>query len=184
MTTPRLLDVFGDLVQDAPDEIVLYDGNAGAAAARPVSRRQLSELAADMAADLRAVGVGEGDCVAVWLPNWSSAVAAQFAALAVGAHVVGVNTRYNSDEVAHVLLMARPKAVLIAHDFNALDLRGRLEMAMRAPGVEAPVVFVVAAPGADRLPTSRLTTSVRVQRSFERQRSRLISGPIRPRGFA
>ncbi|GAB2740171.1 AMP-binding protein [Nocardioides pakistanensis] len=150
MTTPRLLDLFTRQVQDGPDEAVLYDGLAGAGAARVVTRRALRELAADMAADLRGAGIGEGDCIAVWLPNWSSAVAAQLAALSVGAHVVGVNTRYNSDEVAHVLAMASPRAILIAHDFNNLDLRGRLHAAMAEPGIPAPYVLVVAAPGTDQ----------------------------------
>jgi acyl-CoA synthetase (AMP-forming)/AMP-acid ligase II len=52
-------------------------------------------------------GVGPNDCVAVWLPSWSDTYAWQFAASALGAHVIGVNTRYNVAEVGHVLAKAR-----------------------------------------------------------------------------
>lgn len=147
MSTPRLLDLFADLVTAGPDEVVLFDGRAGSAAPAGVTRRQLHDLAADMAEDLRAVGVGQGDCIAVWLPNWSSTVAAQLAALAVGANVVGINTRYNTDEVTHVLDMAQPSAVLVAHEFHRLDLCGRLHTATRASTARPPVVLVVAGPG-------------------------------------
>ncbi|WP_435583307.1 AMP-binding protein [Amycolatopsis thermoflava] len=146
--TPRLLDVFAGLADAEPDAVVLYDADAGRSPVRPVSRRQLRDLAAGMAEDLRAHGIGAGDCVGVWLPNWSHAVAAQFAALAVGAHVIGINTRYNVDEVAHVLRMARPRAVVIAHDFMNLDLRRVLHAAHEAAATEPPVCLVTTAPGA------------------------------------
>lgn len=148
MSAPRLLDVFTDLVAAEPDAVVLYDGHAGRAPARTVTRQQLSTLAATMAEDLHALGIGEGDCVGVWLPNWSDAVATQLAALAVGAHVIGINTRYNVDEVAHVLKMAAPKAVVIAHDFMNLNLLDRFRTAHDAAGTEAPTALVVTAPGA------------------------------------
>ncbi|HEX4249679.1 MAG TPA: AMP-binding protein, partial [Pseudonocardia sp.] len=87
-----------------------------------------------------------------------------------GAHVIGVNTRYNVDEVTHVLTMARPRLVAVAHGFHGLDLRERLvEAARRAaagppggaatsgpPGaaVEPPQVAVVPGPGAPAAPTA------------------------------
>ena len=147
MTQTRLLDHFSTLVRADPGAPVLFDGNAGRGTPQPVSRGELRDAAAAMADHFKAFGVGAGDCVGVWLPNWSTAVAAQLGALALGAHVIGVNTRYNSDEVAHVLDMARPKVIAIAHDFNNLDLLGRLVgVADSNPG-QAPAVVVVSAPG-------------------------------------
>lgn len=146
-TPRRLLDVFADLVAADPGATVLYDGHTGGAPTAPVTRRQLRDLAADLAADLRDHGVGAGDCIGVWLPNWSQAVAAQLAALSLGAHVIGINTRYNVDEIGHVLRMARPKAVLIAHEFMALDLLGRYRTAHQQAGAPAPVTLVCTAPG-------------------------------------
>lgn len=153
--TPRLLDVLARLAAADPEHAALYDGRAGAAAGpRTLTRRELHQMAAGMAWDLRAVGVGAGDCLAVWLPNWSEAVAAQLAALSVGAHVVGINTRYNVDEVAHVLRTSTPTAVVIAHGFMGLDLLSRFDDARAQAGTAAPVMLVTPAPGAD-LPGDR-----------------------------
>jgi fatty-acyl-CoA synthase len=148
MTGPRLLDLFSDLVEQDPEATVLYDARAGQAPPTAVSRTELSATAASLAVDLEHLGLGEGDCVAVWLPNWSTAVAAQLAALSLGAHVVGVNTRYNTDEVTHVLEMARPSVVVVAHEFHGLDLSGRLKAAFASAEVTAPGVLAVTAPGA------------------------------------
>lgn len=91
-----------------------------------------------------------GQCVAVLLPNWSDTLVWQFAAAAVGAHIIGVNTRYNSGEVAHILTSARPAVVAVAHSFHGLDLFGRLRTAMDSLTADlAPVVAVVRGPGPD-----------------------------------
>lgn len=143
----RLIDIFGELVRQDPSATVLFDGHAGAAAPDPVTRAELWQAGANVAAHLRRAGVAEGDCVAVWLPNWSIAVAAQLGALSLGAHVVGLNTRYNSDEIAHVLEMVRPAALLVAHGFHRLDLLGKLHTSFDAVDVPPPAVIVVTAPG-------------------------------------
>lgn len=149
MTAPRLLDVVADLAAADPTAITLWDGAAGTSPALPVTRGELVDRSLTIAQVLRSLGVGPGDCIGVWLPNWSDAVAAQLAALSLGAHVIGVNTRYNTEEVAHVLQMARPRVLLIAHDFNGLDLVGRLRAALELgeDGTHAPALVVVPAPG-------------------------------------
>jgi fatty-acyl-CoA synthase len=97
---------------------------------------------------LRSNGVAAGDCVATWLPNWSTAVAWQFAASAVGAHVIGINTRYNVVEVGHVLKKARPKVIVMAHDFQRLNLLSRARAALADAGLEPiPAVVPLAGPG-------------------------------------
>lgn len=150
--TPDLVANLARLVDDDPEAVVLLDGYAGAGPAGCVTRRRLSARAAAWRDLLTQHRVGRGDCVAVWLPNWSEAVAIQYAALAVGAHVIGVNTRYNVDEVAHVLRQATPKLLAIAHDFQGLDLHGRLHESAAAAGA-SPVVVVVTGPAA--LPAPR-----------------------------
>lgn len=97
-----------------------------------------------LAEELRTAGIGAGDCVAVWLPNWSDALAWQFAVAARRAHVIGINTRYNVDEVTHVLDRARPKLVALAHGFHDLDLLSRLRAAVARSTNPAPAVAVVA----------------------------------------
>ncbi|MBO0849848.1 MAG: AMP-binding protein, partial [Pseudonocardia sp.] len=139
---PRdLTDLLGRLARCAPGEVGVVDAKVG-----PVSWGELWRRTLGLAGELRGAGIGAGDRVAVWLPNWSDALCWQFASAALGAHVVGVNTRYNVDEVAHMLVAARPSLVAVAHDFHGLDLAGRLRDAADRAGV-APSVAVVAGPG-------------------------------------
>lgn len=135
-----------ELVQENPDKTLFIEP-------APEDYRRLSRLQfmADVDAarrTLQDLGIGEGQCVATWLPNWSSAYAWQFAASTVGAHVIGINTRYNVAEVAHVLHKAQPAVVVMAHDFQRLDLmaRARAAVAAEAPAV-IPAVVPVPAPG-------------------------------------
>lgn len=97
--------------------------------------------------DLRERGVGQGDCVGVYLPNWSDSVVWQFAAAAVGAHVIGINTRYAVGDVAHVVERARPVVVAVAHDFRDLAFGDRLREAAHEAGDVIPSVSVIVAPG-------------------------------------
>ena len=140
MSLGALLD---ELVAADPDAVVAID--PAPAGDRRTTRRELRRCAAALAVDLRRAGVGPGDCVAVWLPNWSTTLAWQFAVSAVGAHVIGINTRYNVDEVVHVLERARPAVVALAHGFHGLDLVGRLRAAVAL--ADAPTPAVVPVPG-------------------------------------
>ncbi|WP_026851313.1 AMP-binding protein [Glaciibacter superstes] len=118
-----------------------------------VSRGEFLRETDAIAALLRAQGISSGDCVATWLPNWSTVVAWQFAASAVGAHVIGINTRYNLAEVGHVLRKARPKVIAMAHGFQRLDLLGKAKAALLEIALEEiPAVVPVAGPGNGRVP--------------------------------
>ncbi|WP_327654682.1 AMP-binding protein [Streptomyces sp. NBC_00483] len=146
MTT--LTDLLSGLVDRDPDAVFAIDAGAGGERAA-VTRREFQVRAARLRTELADVGVGRGDCVAVWLPNWSSALAWQFAAAGLGAHVIGVNTRYNVDELVHVLDRARPKVLALAHDFHGLDLAGILRRALPRTTAPTPVVAVVPGPDTD-----------------------------------
>ncbi|MDT7646386.1 MAG: hypothetical protein QOC75_3386, partial [Pseudonocardiales bacterium] len=143
---PRdLPDLLGRLVRrDAPAAAVI--DVAADRRAIVVSRAELWRRTLALADELARAGVGRGDCVAVWLPNWSDALCWQFAAAALGAHVIGVNTRYNVDEVTHLLDSARPRLVAVAHGFHGLDLRERLVTAARRSAAPTPAVAVVLGP--------------------------------------
>ena len=104
MTTATTL--YGHLLEWAgasPDRPLVIEPLGTSEEHRTVTASALAQRATDLAALLAARGVGNGDCVAVWLPSWADSYAWQFAASAVGAHVIGVNTRYNVTEIAHVL---------------------------------------------------------------------------------
>ncbi|MER5437542.1 AMP-binding protein [Streptomyces sp. NPDC002790] len=149
MTT--LTDLLSGLVDRDPDAVLAIDAgsDSGSGEGTTVTRREFQLHVARLHADLADAGVGRGDCVAVWLPNWSSALVWQFAAAGLGAHVIGVNTRYNVDELVHVLDRARPQVIALAHDFHGLDLAGILRRALPRTTAPTPVVAVVPGPDAD-----------------------------------
>lgn len=97
--------------------------------------------------ELRGLGVRKGSCVCVYLPNWVDIVVWQFAAASLGAHVIGLNTRYAVGDIAHVLDLARPVVVAVAHDFRNLPFGDRLREGLKEAGVAAPSVAVITGPG-------------------------------------
>lgn len=141
-TLPALLD---GLVAANPDAPIAYDIVDDVAVAR--SRGEFRDRVEAVRSELDGIGLRAGQCIAVMLPNWSDALVWQFAASALGAHVIGVNTRYNTREVAHILTAARPAVVSVPAAFHGLDLFGRLtEAAASVPDVATPVVAVVPGP--------------------------------------
>lgn len=117
----------------------------------PVTAAQLLERTHALAGWLVDHGVGAGDCIAVWLPTWVDSYAWQFAASAVGAHVIGVNTRYNVAEVHHVLVKARPAVLVAAHGFQNVDFLATLQRVGEELDADdrRPLVLVTPAPGSD-----------------------------------
>lgn len=140
-----LISTLRQLVASQPDAPMLID--AGETASTTVDRQTAWNRVAALQQDLKGQGVGAGDCVAVWLPNWSDAVMWQFAAASLGAHVIGVNTRYNTTEVAHVMTMAAPKVIAVAYDFLTIDFRRKLRDAAEQSKTQMPSVALVTGPG-------------------------------------
>lgn len=112
-----------------------------------MTRGELWQRVTGLTQELRTAGVEAGDCVAVWLPNRSDTLVWQFAVATRGTHVIGINTRYNLAEAAHVLDGARPRLVALATDFHGLDLLGRLRDAVAASSTPVPAVALVPGPG-------------------------------------
>ncbi len=129
-----------------PDKPALIEREADRLAS--LTFAELSGAVAALSSELRTHGVGRGDVVAVWLPNWSETVVWEFALAALGAAVLGVNTRYGIDEIAHLLERARPVGVVAPARFLDLDFAGRLQDGLAAAGdVPPPWVALVRAQG-------------------------------------
>jgi fatty-acyl-CoA synthase len=140
-----LPDLVGRLARRDPDALLVRERTADGALVT-TTRGELWARVRGLAEELREHGVGPGDAIAVWMPNWSDALVWQCAAAAREALVVGINTRYGVEEAGHVLARARPVLVALAHDFHGLDLVGRLRAAATGSGV-VPQVVLVPGPG-------------------------------------
>lgn len=110
------------------DRVALID--ARPSGTREISYLSLRQSATAGAAHLAAAGVSHGDVVGLWLPNSTEAVAMQFAAASLGAVVVGMNTRYRIEEVAHVLVRTRPRCIVLPERLLNIDFRGLLSAAL------------------------------------------------------
>jgi acyl-CoA synthetase (AMP-forming)/AMP-acid ligase II len=114
-----------------PDRPAVVDGATG----QRLSRAELADRSAAMAAGLAGRGVGRGDLVAVALPNLGVWPVVAMGVWRAGAAVVPVSTRWTAEETARVLALVRPR-MAIASEASLPPLRG----ALAAAGSDAEVV--------------------------------------------
>lgn len=88
---------------------------------RPVSHQSLAEEASRVASGLRALGIGAGDRVALWLPNVTAWLAVFFACARLGAIAVSVNTRFRSHELGDIVGRSRAKVLVCWPGFKGID---------------------------------------------------------------
>lgn len=105
---------------ERPDTVALLDRD------RPLGFRALAEEAGRLAGSLASLGVGQGDRVALWLPNLPAWLATFFACGRLGAIAVSVNTRFRSHEVADIVGRAGCKAIVFWPGFRGIDFAGIL----------------------------------------------------------
>jgi HIP---CoA ligase len=105
-----------------------------------LSFRDLSERVEHVARALVASGVERGDRVALWAPNSAAWVITSFAAYAVGAVLVPLNTRYRGQEAGHVLRTSRARLLFAVTDLLGSDL---VALLADEPGLEALEEIVV-----------------------------------------
>ncbi|MFV0526301.1 MAG: AMP-binding protein [Acidimicrobiales bacterium] len=142
MTT--LTAVLDRWAADRPDDVVAEEGDG--------RRRTLTagRLAADTprrAAALAAAGAGPDRAVVAWLPNRIEYLETLAAASAVAAPVVGLNTRYRSDELTHILARSRAAVLVTVDGFAGTDFSA-VAAAATLPD-DLTVVVVTDPPGPD-----------------------------------
>lgn len=76
------------------------------------SAGQLRLAAADLASGLRALGIGAGDRVLVWLPTSEEMVRTLFALSILGATVVPLNTSLRGNLLAHMIAIANAELII------------------------------------------------------------------------
>ncbi|MGW9131854.1 AMP-binding protein [Streptomyces sp. NPDC055681] len=119
-TVPGLLSWAAQRYEDHP---AVIDGDTR------VGYRQLAELVQRTARAYTAVGVSQGDRVAVWAPNRLEFILALLGAQSAGASVVPMNTRYRGHEAAVILRRSRATALVVANGFLGIDFTAMLREA-------------------------------------------------------
>jgi fatty-acyl-CoA synthase len=94
---------------------------------RRLTYAQLTDESRRAARGLRALGVGPGDRVAIWLPNVAAWLATFFACAQLGAIAVSVNTRFRSHELADILGRSRARVLVFWPGFKGIDFAGVLD---------------------------------------------------------
>src|SRR5829696_5520944 len=83
-----------------------------------------------------ASGVSVGDRIAIWAPNSARWIITAFGALAAGAAIVPLNTRYKGQEAAHILQKSGASVLFTVTDFLDTDYVALLRSSLAAAGDE------------------------------------------------
>lgn len=102
---------------------------------------ELARESSRVAAGLQALGLQQGDSLAVWLPNFHEWLVLELACARLGLRVVALNTRYRAADLAPLLATSRAKALAFTPTFRGIDF---LAMARDA----APNLSLIAVRGA------------------------------------
>ncbi len=106
----------------------------------------LCERAGRIAGGLAELGIGEGDRVALWLPNCPEWLALHLALTRLGALTIAVNTRFRAHEVQDILVRSEAKALALWPGFKGIDFEGILDE------VDAPALDTLIRVGDTPLP--------------------------------
>ncbi len=112
---------------------------------RTITRTELREQVASLAAHFRSIDVQPGDRVAAWMPNLPETVVAFLAANAVGAIFTSTSADFGPTGVVDRFGQIAPKVLIAADGYRyggkTFDCQGRLpEIVGRLPSVESVLV--------------------------------------------
>jgi len=91
-----------------------------------LSYRELDRRSRRVAGGLRALGIGPGDRVALWLPNTPAYLLLCIACARLGAIAVALNTRYRAAEVEDTVGRTEAKVLVLWPGFRGIDFPGIL----------------------------------------------------------
>jgi fatty-acyl-CoA synthase len=106
-----LFDTLDRTLRRDPDGLAIVDRGIR------LTWAEVDERSRQVARGLLARGVGRGDHVAVWLPNWSEWLLIWLGALRLGAVVVPVNTKFKAHEAGYVIRKSDAKVLFVPSSF-------------------------------------------------------------------
>jgi fatty-acyl-CoA synthase len=102
------------------DRVAILDDTAA------VSFARLRDDVASIAAGLAELGVGEGDVVAIWMPNTIEWAEATLAIGVLGAVTLGINSKLRSYDVEQLLRESQAKVLIAWPGFKGIDFLGMI----------------------------------------------------------
>ena len=142
VSAANLFDVLDDAARRHGEREFLIVGRRDEVA----SFRELRDRAEACGRMFAALGVVPGDRIAIWMTNRVDWAAAAYGAARCGAVTVGVNTRLSPREVAHLLLLTRPRLwIMEARFFGRTDALAAIEpVAAAHAGQNVPMPEILA----------------------------------------
>ena len=116
-----MADSLTDFLQGLPSNSVAIDDDH-----RHWTVGDLQSESRRLASGLRALGIGPGDRVALWLPNIPQWLALFFACARIGAIAVSVNTRFRANEVEDIVGRSGCRMLVLWPTFKGIDFAGIL----------------------------------------------------------
>ncbi|MBI4296386.1 MAG: AMP-binding protein [Chloroflexi bacterium] len=129
-------DVLDRAAELYPDKVALVDDR---------SRLTYAELRGKvdrLARGLMKLGISQGDCVLLQLPNWSEFVWALFALHKLGAPAVLLLSRHMQIEINHFCSLTRAKAWIVPEQYHRTDYLPTIDDVMRANPQMEHVILV------------------------------------------
>ena len=83
--------------------------------------REFDQQVDSVARSLLALGLQQGDHIAIWATNWPQWVLLQFASARIGVVLVCINPAYRSSELAYVLKQSDTKVLFLIDKFRTSD---------------------------------------------------------------
>jgi fatty-acyl-CoA synthase len=145
-TLATWIDAIADAHLDAPALTVAFPpGDNGTGPSQPdagqsVTYGELAGRCRRLAAGLSATGLARGDRIASMLPNGERPVELLLAAARLGAVTIGVNTRFRSEDLRHVLQRGKPKLLVAAGEWLGIDFEGVISGAVA--GLDQPPAVI------------------------------------------
>ena len=98
-----------------------------------------------LAGGLADLGVGPGDVVAIWVPNWLEGALTYQAALMLGATVVPIIHIYGPHEVSFILRQSGARVLVLPDRWRNIDYRERFDALVDVPALEHVVLVATEA---------------------------------------
>jgi cyclohexanecarboxylate-CoA ligase len=116
-----IIDYLDDTAAIAPDRLAIVEHNSETKHLTRLSYRELQRRSKTIALNLLSLGVGEGDVVAIQLPNWWHYAAVYCACVRIGAVINPLMPIFRERELTFMLGFAEAKVLITAQTFRKFD---------------------------------------------------------------